>query len=259
MLDRPRRLARTLLPSLKMDLRKALPARIPAHAPADVAAPARTLQEEGIVVLEDHVPTDRVDALRKELDAFLEPFDGTTELDNGTVVGFRGTDQPWDQGMIDVGHVDRSVPGAAAFRDDATVAAVVEAAAGRPFEPASINAYVNRSVTNTRGYHLDAYDSKYKAFLYLTDVETDADGPYAYVRGSHRFTWAKYRNLWRNAADSDRPLTDMPVHDPGDEVHVLGTRGTVVVSDQNGFHRGIPQEEGHERMLLATHYAPADG
>jgi len=36
--------------------------------------------------------------------------------------------------------------------------------------------------------------------------------------------------------------------------HAIAHKGTLIISDQNGMHRGIPQEKGHERMLLSISY-----
>ena len=49
----------------------------------------------------------------------------------------------------------------------------------------------------------------------------------------------------------------MGAPDPPSVVHALAARGTLIISDQNGWHRGLPQEPGHERILLSINFAPA--
>ena len=47
---------------------------------------------------------------------------------------------------------------------------------------------------------------------------------------------------------------DMPVFNKKKEVIGLGKKGTLIVSNQNGIHRGYPQKKGKERVALVINY-----
>ncbi|MGZ7261747.1 hypothetical protein ACXWON_09815, partial [Streptococcus pyogenes] len=51
--------------------------------------------------------------------------------------------------------------------------------------PRNINVYLNSGIQNTRGFHVDTYEEKLKAFIYLTDCLDFSDGPYTFVKKSH--------------------------------------------------------------------------
>ena len=48
------------------------------------------------------------------------------------------------------------------------------------------NLYINEGVQDTRGFHCDGRALKFKSFVFLTDVKELEDGPYCYVKGTHR-------------------------------------------------------------------------
>jgi hypothetical protein len=45
-------------------------------------------------------------------------------------------------------------------------------------------------------------------------------------------------------------------YDEDDVIKFTAPKGTLIISDQSGYHRGIPQEEGKERMLISNSYTP---
>ena len=55
------------------------------------------------------------------------------------------------------------------------------------------NLYLNQGFQDIRGFHCDGRSLKFKSFVYISDVNKLDDGPYCYVKGSHR-----HRLLWRN-------------------------------------------------------------
>jgi len=114
----------------------------------------------------------------------------------------------------------------------------------------NINAYINKDVIQTRGFHADSYDSnQYKVFFYLTDVLSFSKGPYTYVRGTHKAS--SYRNINKLIGAKLNNLTEAPVV-PYSKIHpILGNKGTLIISNQEGFHRGFPQKIGNYRVILS--------
>jgi len=117
--------------------------------------------------------------------------------------------------------------------------------------------YYNESISDTRGYHRDTSplpvpgnprETKqlYKFFMYVTDVLSVEDGPYSYMPGTH--TW----DLSINFANQINGTYDNP-----DELDLaldpkifLEKAGMALISDQAGFHRGLPQKQGSKRIML---------
>jgi hypothetical protein len=52
------------------------------------------------------------------------------------------------------------------------------------------------------------------------------------------------------------PPTDAVFYDDDEALVCTAPKGTLIVANQAGYHRGIPQEEGRERMLATTSYTP---
>lgn len=157
--------------------------------------------------------------------------------------------------MIDIFNLDKSgIPALSTSRswfERSGLVSLVRMAAPN-VSARNLNAYVNTSVTRTRGFHVDTFNQKLKAFIYLTDVPTLSDGPYTYVAASHTDTNYKKINmaLSKNLANN----TEMPVVNWVSIVPVLGRKGTLVLSDQSGIHRGLPQAEGAQRRAIVMNY-----
>ena len=66
------------------------------------------------------------------------------------------------------------------------------------------NLYLNQGVQDTRSYHCDGRSLKFKSFVYISDVNELDDGPYCYVKGSHR----RRRMWWRSATFKKRINSD---------------------------------------------------
>lgn len=118
--------------------------------------------------------------------------------------------------------------------------------------PANINAYLNEGITKTRGFHVDSYKSRYKAFVYLTDVLTLDDGPYTYVPASHENS--AYHRANQTLSSNLPNSTETPLIDMSRVIPILGRKGTLVISDQSGAHRGFPQASSAVRKVLVMNY-----
>ena len=159
-----------------------------------------------------------------------------------------------DYGMVDIFNFDRLDNSAGAgLRQTLShphLISLIPSPAGERWKPSNLNVYVNRNVSHTRMFHADSYgDGQVKAFVYLTDVQSMGDGPYSYVVDSH--TPGPYRDMNRaltKVGDIFKP-TDAPLVDTSKILPVLAPAGSLVVSNQSGFHRGYPQASDHERVV----------
>lgn len=158
-----------------------------------------------------------------------------------------------DQGMIDVFNVNRLLGKLGdevykVFLKDWLVNLLKNS--NEPVNPKNLNLYINHSVTSTRGFHVDSNYRSIKGFIYLTDVDTIDDGPYCYVKGTHVDTPFGKVNKSLGGNNKEAPFTNIL-----DIIPVLGKKGTLILSDQSGIHRGIPQRIGSIREVLVMRYA----
>ena len=98
-------------------------------------------------------------------------------------------------------------------------------------------------------YHFDMNRLNFmKALIYVTDVGEER-GPHCYVRGSHR---NKPDALWRDGRISD---AEIQRHYPSEDIlEITGGRGTLILADTRGFHRGKRLEQG-ERLIFHVEIA----
>ncbi len=108
----------------------------------------------------------------------------------------------------------------------------------------STSALQRASSTAAQLYHMDMDLIRFlNFFVYLTDVTSDT-GPHCYVAGSHR---RKPPALLQDRRFGDRELEQ---HYPNEAFReLIGPRGTVVMADTLGFHKGKPPVRGHRLVF----------
>ena len=116
-----------------------------------------------------------------------------------------------------------------------------------------------------RGFHVDTFElSTYKVMLYLSDV-TETDGPTSYLIGTHTDADLRYQkeHVWGPAASAGDPSglkhpTNFTDEELGDRltrhVQVIGPKGTIVLFDTFGVHKGMSPRPGGERHVLVNYY-----
>lgn len=163
--------------------------------------------------------------------------------------------QGQDQGMIDCFNVDRLVDGHLERAYNELSSDYVSDIIRRDqvgMKASNLNAYLNKGITKTRGFHVDSYAPQIKAFVYLTDVMTLDDGPYTFVEGTHKDT--PYRRLNQVMSSALPNRTEAPFVPLESIIPVLAPKGSLVISDQSGCHRGFPQSSSGERLILTMNY-----
>jgi hypothetical protein len=216
------------------------------------------LKVNGITVIPDFMPSDTATKYCGLLENFIRNYSTSTKLENGTYIGFRTevSNDRADQGMIDISNVDNSIKEIEPLLFAGEIEKIISKAVKGKVSFYRLNAYINVGVTNTRDYHVDSFSKNYKAFIYLTDVTDNSFGPYSYILGSNRFTWVKYLNIYRNSILSHKyRVPDMPKFYSKSKVfNAIGKKGSLVISDQFGIHRGIAQEPGKKRVALIFNF-----
>ena len=116
-----------------------------------------------------------------------------------------------------------------------------------------INAYYNKSVQSTRGFHVDAFYPVIKGMIYLSDVNELESGAYCYVKKSHKPNSLTEINK-KISRSYVGESTETPFVDINELTPVLGKAGTLIFSDQSGAHRGLPQSANRDRTMLVSKF-----
>ena len=97
-------------------------------------------------------------------------------------------------------------------------------------------------------YHFDMNHVRWlKFFIYLTDM-TPESGPHCFVAGTHRSGAIPRAFLSKGYAR----LTDAEINanfSPADVLEFAGERGTIIVEDTRGLHKGKPVTRGDRLMF----------
>lgn len=156
--------------------------------------------------------------------------------------------------MIDTFNIDKKIAKVAQFKNDSLIKNAINRAVPDDYSADNVNVYWNRSVINTRDFHTDNYSGKFKSFLYLTDVPSLSYGPFTYITGTHKTSQLKQTVSGMVNRLKRIKYTDAVFYDESNKKYCTASKGTLIIADQTGYHRGHPQEEGRERMLLTTSY-----
>ena len=104
--------------------------------------------------------------------------------------------------------------------------------------------FLRNKASNAQQFHRDIDALKWlKVFVYLTDVD-DHNGPHVYVEKTHKL----------NRFISFRRIKDDEIVSSGlEEEHIKGLKGTVIVADSFGLHKGLAPKEGYRAILQVTY------
>lgn len=170
---------------------------------------------------------------------------------------------PGDDGMVDIFRPDQLFPECHTIFNDRErknfLIKVLRFVSGKPYVSRLFNIYINRSITETRGFHADdRFGDKVKTFLYLDEVDSPADGPYTFALGTHdNLTMRKYNiDIAKRLGQSNG--SNYNFWDRKREVKFLGKAGDFAITFQRCAHRGWPQEPGHHRYALVETFMPEE-
>jgi hypothetical protein len=139
---------------------------------------------------------------------------------------------------------------------DPTLLSIAQAFLGAPPIHTQVNCWWSVAYSNEADYvkaaaqkfHQDRDYIKFlKLFFYLTDVGED-NGPHEFIAGSN----VDYAERSRNKLRSSKRLDDERLREgyPHERFRrFTGPRGSLIVEDTSGFHKGMPVRAGHRLML----------
>lgn len=102
-------------------------------------------------------------------------------------------------------------------------------------------------------YHFDMERLKwFKVFVYLTDV-THENGPHTFIKGTHKVGALPYELLKQGYVMSE----DKEIYkyfDKKQEVVYTAPKGTVIIEDTKGLHKGTPVKKG-DRLIFQMQFS----
>lgn len=220
------------------------------------------LNIEGKIVLTKHIFED-ADFLIQKKPYLLKNYHEIASYSK-PVINLRSNPNGADNGMIDIFNVQKYFSDSLRERKEKLnilIAKILYEAGIKGLEIQNTNLYINKSVTCTRSLHIDRFSPLFsisndtKVFYYLTDVSVKS-GPFGYVPKSHKHYFKTRLNylLNRLLKTSRTSFTDMSCYNDREAVKFIGSKGTVIISCQNGVHRGMPQESGFSRYALVDSF-----
>lgn len=234
---------------------RALDAMTPAIVDASTHESVRTLADDGILVIRDFLAAQRFRDLVEECNSLEKCQARTLRSESGpNTLRHRPLDDTTAAGL----------PALHGFLNDSRLNAILRAVEKWPWRP--LHEYARlQSITYAAGdpdrgddpqthLHADVFHCSHKLWLYLDEV-TDADGPLAFVKGSHRLRWAHLRSMYRAAcrrsaaADRSRriPLSEQ------DGLHaevITCPANTLVIANVCGYHRRLQGRAGAQRRAI---------
>lgn len=223
----------------------------------------QTLVKDGVLVIENFLDGETVDSIIAELGPVMN------QVQDGT---FQGNN-----------HIARNpVSGVYRIRKASNLSKASHAFFENPMIFSLAKAYVSENVKSfmhlaeiknglhTSGKsvasisdiaHFDNWKFGFKAFLYLTDVQ-ESEAPFVYIKGSHVLAqngtqFKKYLDFSKHGPHAGyytvQQVENLKQEYGFEETVCTGKRGTLILADTRGIHRGTPLRANH-RFLLAHYF-----
>lgn len=226
------------------------------------------LQDNGIVKIDKFFNAEEMNMFLSEFNSIIEsekvydvkanPHTDFNKLraENKFVINKRMKSRDGDEGMIDLWNYDHKMSEETKALlgrvNKHTIDILREAYPDAGYELKTHNAYINKSVSETRGIHADSdfFPSRIKSFLYLTEIPDNSYGPFSYIKKSHTGAGLSYHRKY----DIIEPLTSEDKENY--QIYTGIEKGDVVIAAVSGGHRGLPQEQGKLRIAIVSSYDP---
>ena len=223
-------------------------------------------EENGYIECKNYLDVNDYQYLKKSLSNFID----NTDLDsiknnnknnfnnlrnkNKTIINRRFKSRDGDEGLLDIWHIDKSLDkkcNTIISNINENIKQLLEDAFKIKYIFINNNVYLNRSVTETRGIHADShkYPSRIKYFLYFTDINDIYDGPFSFIKGSHKIIGKKYHKKY----EIYEPLNQ---EDKKNYIIFEPKQNDMLIACVSGAHRGMPQKPGRERLVLVGTFDP---
>ena len=208
------------------------------------------LKETGVVVIPEYYESELCDSIRLSLDNMIK--DSKVK---------KWYDESKSDSRVFASH--RYSDDILKFHDDSFLQQIGEAYTGNEL----VNSHTlgaklcvkESNLGSGGGWHRDSvYQTQYKSIVYLTDVKIN-NGPFEYIFGSHKKSTVLNSILENNFSANQNRLNQEQINNflksnPSAKTKIMtAKKGTVILVDTSGIHRGIPIQEG-TRYALTNYY-----
>lgn len=215
------------------------------------------LVKYGVSAVPNFMPFDAVDSLRNECLSLEEASRENLELRKygifGKSFGYENAEQ---EGVARLYHVEYRVPNVRSFSEHPFLSYIAKEYYNRPTW-LETTIFQKNVITErgTRGWHIDSWLNQFKAFLYLSDV-TEENGPFTYLLGSHKNDNFLLKKTFRSMrGEEDTGVDEDSVRSSGLEIKKFsGKRGTLLLADTKGIHRGGALLQGTRSAIVNYYY-----
>jgi hypothetical protein len=126
-----------------------------------------------------------------------------------------------DIGMIDIYNVDKLLPNLYKYFSVDLMTNLLKKVTGKSCRLSRVNLQICSNVTNPIPFHIDNYDKSIKITVYLSDIQSNNDGPLVFIEGTHK-------------------PNNMNIKTENVKIF-LGNKGDILISEQSGMHKKMPQ------------------
>ncbi|MCG8490476.1 MAG: phytanoyl-CoA dioxygenase family protein [Sneathiellales bacterium] len=197
----------------------------------------KRFHEDGYIVLKDFLPEEEFAALQHEAIQYsgqvAEKIEGDTATDWVRLSPDKCKELPACKRMLDVpGYRKRLQYCAATLRPPLYYIQAIR------------HNYVSGEKDPQKDVHSDTFHPTMKAWFYMVDV-TPENGPFKYIKGSHKLSWSKIKWEYRKSLREARAGTDGSFRATEEDLKELGydqpkavcvPRNTLVIVNTHGYH-----------------------
>ena len=220
--------------------------------PSELREQARTLRQEGIVVIRDFLKKERFPALQEECSRLLGSEDAPRVVhDHGGAT----------LEQINLLELERreDYPEIFAFFMRPKLQALISVAEKRNVDFFKAHITLER-LTKQRAdddreadLHVDTFFNTHKGWLYLDDVQLE-NSPFVYVPGSHRLRLSRLRHTYLESLGTNQrsrriPVDELAQHGDAEELYPCRPN-TLVIANTCGYHRRHSGDPGKQRTAL---------
>lgn len=134
-----------------------------------------------------------------------------------------------DVGMIDIYNVDKLLPNIYKYFSLDLMINILKKITNKSWKLARTNLQICSNVNNPIPFHIDNYDKNIKITVYLSDINSNNDGPPVFIEGTH-------------IVNTNIKTENVKIF--------LGNKGDILISEQSGMHKKMPQIGGYCGYLV---------
>jgi len=213
------------------------------------------LFKKGIYMHENYWDERKCNKVKNKLLEKINLLESNYDFPSGAYYRVNRKDAVHDVGVGRIYCPDKELTELVGFKTDAWIKKIIENYYGfSMYSVFTAFQYNKKCDIETRGFHIDGWTDEFKCFIYLDDVDI-SNGPFSYIKGSNNFYWQRFKRLIKDSSrNPDTSFISLGGLMSREEV-CIAKKGTLIMVDVKGLHRGLPQLENN-RSLVYNNFHP---